>query len=399
MWRSIFAAALLCAAVAAQSKEDGKKGDAFSGVFSNDNLKLELRHISKGRYQGLVLFNGKTYPLAARADHVTLKGSFADEGMSFTFTAKLDGEKLHFVTGGVEYGLRRESLANPLAEPPRQLSANRGSAKLHRHPSGAVFPVPDGWTVRDTSQAAILTPPGVGSGGNSPEELYVIASHEGYDSPDDPKLVNQLRRDLAGTGLFFERAGERQAYSEGGRTITVLTWELKSPETGEPMLIRAFLVQSGEHIQSLAAVGARDRVLGWDAQLRRIAAGMKFEPAQIDRGGSTNELFRFWTNRLAGSVLTQVGDSGGISSKKVLELDADGSFRYTGSAAAAAAAGSNAAAGQAASGRWRVVVHGAKAFLELTFDDGSQNILPLSQNGDETIVDGVRTIVTAAEKH
>jgi hypothetical protein len=390
MARTTLAALLLCFALAAQKQESRNKPDSFAGVFQNEKMKIELRQLRGNRYEGMVFFNGRTYPVTGRSERGTLTGAFTDERTTFPFTAAFEGERLRFVTGGAGYVLERETPVNPLAAPPpsaaRQAPAD--PARTHRHTTGVAFTVPDGWTVRDTPASAALLPPSE----NTPEELYIIATHEGFAGPEDPTLIEQLRRDLAGTGFRFDRAGEKDAYSAGGRGITVLTWELRNPETGVPMMIRIFLNESAGRVQSLAAIAARERVLGWDAQLRHVAASMIYEPPAGKPPGE--DIVESWTRRLAGVTVTQTAASGGFASTKVLHLGEDGSFVYSGSASFPASTGAPESR-TTASGRWSVIVRNGQVLLELTLAGGTQNLLPLSIEDGQVLLDGARAHLAA----
>lgn len=399
MWRNVLAALLLCSALAAQKQDSRNKPDSFAGIYQNGKMKVELRQLRGNRYEGMVFFNGRTYPVTGRGERGTLNGAFTEETRTFPFTATFEGERLRFVTGGIAYVLEREAPVNPLAAPPQSAArqAPADPVKMHRHPSGAVFAVPEGWSVREMPAAAALLPPPADGGGENAEELYVVATHEGFTGPDDPKLVERLRQDLAGTGLRFDRAGEKDAYSAAGRGITVLTWELRNPETGVPMMIRIFLNESAGHVQSLTAIAARERVLGWDAQLRDVAAGMIYEPPA---GGPSNipaptDIAESWTRRLAGMTVTQTAGTGGLASTKVLRFEPDGSFDYSGSASFPASPAGPSGSRETASGRWRVVVRGGQPLLELTLAGGTQNLLPLSLEGDQIVLDGAPAHVAA----
>lgn len=396
MLRYVLAALLLCSVLAAQKQEPRDKSQSFAGIFQDGRMKIDLRKPRGDRYEGTVFFSGRTYPLSGRAERGTLKGAFTDEGRSFPFTAAFEGERLRFTTGGAGYLLEREVPVNPLAAPPEAApQAAADHAKVHRHASGAAFAVPEGWAVRDMPQAAALLPP-ADSGAEKAEELYVISTHAGFTGPDDPKLVEQLRSDLAGTGLRFDRAGERDVYTVNGRAITALTWELRNPETGVPMIIRLYMNESAGHVQTLAAIAGRERVLGWDAQLREIAAGMYYEPApsgpaDVPKTGIAES----WTGRLAGTTVTQTVSGGGLAGTKVLTFRTDGTFDYSASASFPSSPEGASANRQTVSGRWRVIARDGRALLELTLANGTQSLLPLSLEGDQILLDGERAHVAA----
>ncbi len=100
---------LLPAGLAAQNPL-APQSDPYSGVFQNDQMKLELNRGS-GEYGGVIQFQGQTLPLKGRIQDGALQGSFESNGQSFNFRATRKGGQLTFQTDGASYVLESGNTA------------------------------------------------------------------------------------------------------------------------------------------------------------------------------------------------------------------------------------------------------------------------------------------------
>ena len=82
---------------------------SFTGRFTNANVTLRLKAAGDA-YTGQLLFQGQEYALKAQAKAGSLQGSFGDGAVTWPFTAKADGDVLHFTTDNVNEDLQRSAL-------------------------------------------------------------------------------------------------------------------------------------------------------------------------------------------------------------------------------------------------------------------------------------------------
>lgn len=94
---------LLTAALPAQNPLT-PQSDPYSGVFQNEQMKLELNQAS-GEYGGVIQFQAQTLPVKGRIHDGALPGSFESNGQSFSFRATRKDGKLTFQTDGATYVL------------------------------------------------------------------------------------------------------------------------------------------------------------------------------------------------------------------------------------------------------------------------------------------------------
>lgn len=177
----------------------------------------------------------------------------------------------------------------------------------------------------------------------------------------------------SGTGWFA--AGLR----EGGLTLVVAEID---PVTGEP-----------------------DLEGGWELNFSRGGAS-----AQAPRPPAGSPLVQQWMQHLRGKKVTYVdsysssdiGGSGGYSSRWEAYLCGDGSFHYRGSSSVSADVGGvygGGSGGDSFSGTWRIIDQGGQAILQYQRGElagtGEGQWVALSYRNGETRFDGSRVYVTA----
>jgi len=394
-WNALGAVLFVCGALA--------QTDSVLGVWRNDEVRLTLKPANAaGAYAGSLEFGGKTYPVASRskASSGWISGDFTASGSQFQFTARVEGDRLTFVTEGTEYVLIREVASNPLAksrtDPPTQVAPRASQDKRHRHPTGLSLAAPAGWNLQDGPQAVILLPPGVTFNPNQMDELYVAASQPG--SATDPKFAQELRQGLG------QQSGrlDQSTIQLGGRPVVVYSGQAGHPEQNVMMGIRIYLVQDGANVNSVIGLGAADRVERNDPGLRQVAGTLSFDAPPPPPAGAVSDdsaLANQWVQKLRGQKLQQITTGNYDAGRWVWILGADGGFSYSSSYSGAvyAPGGGNASLGRRANGqgRWRIVSRGGVAVLELKFSTGEQQEFNLTANGTQTFMNGKRTYVTS----
>jgi hypothetical protein len=131
--------------------------DRFSGVYQNDEIKLELARAGSA-YTGRILLSGQALPVKATIVNGKLTGSFESGGQSYSFEAVRNGEELSLTTDGATHVLRKPSAA-PSATTPAAAPAATGVVGSWQSPSGIVRIAADGtatigdkihrWTLND----------------------------------------------------------------------------------------------------------------------------------------------------------------------------------------------------------------------------------------------------------
>jgi hypothetical protein len=393
--KALGAALLLACGALAQT-------DPVAGVWRSDEVRLTLKPANAaGTYAGSLEFGGKTYPVASRssASGGSISGDFTANGSKFQFTARIEGDRLRFVTEGTEYVLAHEVAANPLAksrtDPPTSPAPVGTVGKRHQHPTGLSLAAPAGWKLQDGPQGVILLPPGVTFNPNQIDELYVAASQPG--SATDPQFAQELQRGLGQQGGRLDQS----TIQLGGRPVVAYSGQARHPEQNAMVGIRIYLVQDGANVNSVIGLGAADRVERNDPGLRQVAGTLSFEAPPPPPPGAVSDgsaLANQWVQKLRGQKLQQLTTGNYDAGRSVWILGADGSFSYSSSYSGAvyAPGGGNASIGRRANGqgRWRIVSRGGGAVLELKFSSGEQQEFNLTANGSQTFMNGRRTYVT-----
>jgi hypothetical protein len=226
-------------------------------------------------------------------------------------------------------------------------------------------------------------------------EVYMIASQEGYEDPNDPKLVEEMKSMFAGAAAV-DRA-EKIPFSVQGKPSAAFVWDVQ-PKAGTQFRIELFVVTAKNHAIGLVGAGLRNMVEQRESALKEIAATLDFA-VQVS---TTSDAITEWTNRLRGKVLTQLTTSTGVAARKDLRLFPDGTFSYHADASVSVSVGQfgqpadasgHSSSQSSAGGHWRVVMRGNQVALELkTNTETSYGVLTFSDG--KTFVNGTRTFVT-----
>jgi hypothetical protein len=271
----------------------------------------------------------------------------------------------------------------------------------HTHTNGLSVAVPAGWTAQDGPNGILLVPPGTTFDPNG-DEIYAVAFMEGYSSLDDPKLARDMQQGIA-SGTAAARQGVFQDAS--GRNGKSLQWQFNHPQNGVPVTVQVYLTSSSGAVYGITAIGASRLVARNQAAIERAAATVTYGAQQARAAAGSmsdgNPASQNWLQRIRGRQLIQMSSSQYHTSKKVLTLNADGTFTFWsnslasinvgeyGQAPSASAMSANRDAGD---GRWRVVTRGGQAYLELRTREGASTY-ELTAQGTATYMDGVRTYV------
>ncbi|MBX9602523.1 MAG: hypothetical protein K2X35_16070 [Bryobacteraceae bacterium] len=271
----------------------------------------------------------------------------------------------------------------------------------HTHTNGLSVAVPAGWTAQDGPNGILLVPPGTSFDPNG-EEIYAVGFMEGYSSLADPKLARDIQQGIAsGTA-----AGRQGAFQDAaGRAGKWLQWQFNHPQTGVPVTVQVYLTSAGGAVFGVTAIGATRLVARNLPAIERAATTMAYGGQQArSASGSVSDgaaASQAWLQRLRGRQLIQMSSSQYHTSKKVLTLNADGTFTFWSNSLAsinvgeygqAPSASAMSANRGAADGRWRVITRGGQAYLELKTREGVAHY-ELSSEGAATYLDGVRTYV------
>jgi hypothetical protein len=107
-------AALAVMALAAQNPL-ALAGDPYIGTFQNEQLKLDLTRTA-AEYSGVILLNGQSLPVKAKAAAGKLTGTFESQGKTYAFEAARSGSQLSVTTDGVTHVLEKAG-AGPAPAP------------------------------------------------------------------------------------------------------------------------------------------------------------------------------------------------------------------------------------------------------------------------------------------
>lgn len=104
---------LVLAIAASSTLPAAVMGGELDGQFEGDGLRLELE-LDGEAYEGVLEFQGQSFPCRARRAPTGLVGSFDSQGVSYAFEARAEGTSLALTSGGVTYRLERLGGQNPL---------------------------------------------------------------------------------------------------------------------------------------------------------------------------------------------------------------------------------------------------------------------------------------------
>jgi len=416
----LIAIALVPASLAAQNPL-APAADRFPGVFSNDQLKVEIRG-GGGQYTGTLHFQGQALPLTARRLGGGMEGTFQSQGQSFAFKAALEGDILTLTTDGASYSLRREAGANPLASPRPATAAAAASGKLHQNPAGVLFRIPEDWQVEHAGELSVIVPAGVTidpNGDNNPE-IYMVGINSEIRDVNDPRLVESTQSEF-GENVKLERAVEKEPFTAAKGPGMMFTWDFRNPQ-GQRMRLRIHAVVVNNQGLVLTALGHRERLESRQTAVRQVASSLDFggpqapattsqstpssKPAPVPAPSGPNiqtdtPLARQWDQRLRGKMLTQmsgnVGSSGGYTSSKKIYLNADGTFHYSSSSLVTVDVGGafgNSGGSETGKGWWRVITSQNTPNLELRAEGEETVYVPLTDQDGKTFLGATRFFVT-----
>ena len=267
--------------------------------------------------------------------------------------------------------------------------------------NGVEFRRPADWVVQHGPQAAVMLPPGAPQNLEQAEEVYIVSVLAGVTNPDDPKLIEMLKGQVAGEGHQSRSAGAPKPFAAAFGKGQVHSWDITTP-TGEQAELKLFLVGlKGGGVASLIAMGKRPRVSAREAELVAVAASIQNPGGTSQAPDESSPLAVRWRTRLSGKLLFQgSGNSqagaGGFNSSRRLALAADGRFEYLATSSVYITGGTadgNSSSREQDSGRWRVYTQGGQPILELKNAQGDVQALPLEDGRDGVYVNGARYVI------
>jgi hypothetical protein len=252
---------ILLTAVAAygQVAFDANATDAFQGVYTGKELRLELRG-EGGGYTGRIEVQGQVFPVTGRVSNGQLAASFVSGANRFAFQATVQNSTMRLVSEGTEYVLVRQG----------------GGAAAHVHPKGFSVQAAAGWTARDNEQGVLLVPAGAAE-----DEIYLAALQDGYSQAEEAKSVRELSQAFLQNVRQVRRSGERQPIGNGASYY----WEMVDPQTGKIVGLRIYFVPAGTQANVIVAFGAAQRIQPRDGELRQMLASMRTAAAKPAAGG------------------------------------------------------------------------------------------------------------------
>jgi hypothetical protein len=148
-----------------------------------------------------------------------------------------------------------------------------------KHPFGIVYALPKNWTAESGATSVLLLPPGVKVDAEREDnpEVYSLSLIEDFTSPEDPLLVDTLRRGISDPKIRFTRDGEREVLSLPGKPGVAYVWEFEHPKLKTPYRVKFFVLSRKEKLLALTCTGRIDRLAPRDAELRAIAYSLDYE--------------------------------------------------------------------------------------------------------------------------
>jgi hypothetical protein len=167
--------------------------DPFARRFEGDGLVLTLSSAAAGSYTGTLSFGGEAWPVTCRRSDDSVRGTFGEGQASFTFTAKLTGDKLSFETGDNSFQLTGEPLAasGGSAIPPAMTGVAKGATKAWKHPRGWFsMDLPKGWDVTHADDEIVSVNPGLKQG--AAQNAIILMTFGGLGKTEQNTEVHTL---------------------------------------------------------------------------------------------------------------------------------------------------------------------------------------------------------------
>jgi hypothetical protein len=160
-----------------------------------------------------------------------------------------------------------------LAVSPAPLAAKD---KRHRHPAGFSFEPPNGWTVENGEDAALLVPKGakVDPDREDNPEIYTVRPSGEGAAGGEKALVAEMRETLVSQGVKLTEEPRPEAFGKRG---SIYTLDFVHPARKAAFRVRVYSMQSKGRTIALIATGLRERVASRDKALRDVAASLDYD--------------------------------------------------------------------------------------------------------------------------
>lgn len=357
----------------------------FTGTYkgTQDGVEFTLDLKQEGsKVSGKATGGGATFKLDGTASGQTAEGTLTIEGL---------GEKMFFRATLSDTGLlmkiaepdengkaawaeadsidfkREATTSEPsggkLAKHTKAPTETLKSGKEYTHASGGKFRYPANWTLKESDDALVLTPPDAVEG----EVVLVLGDKaEGVTDPASPEVVGYLDETVKGLLPTMKRVGGVEKAAAGAGKGAFLVWE--GDVEGKAAQVRAYVTILKGYGIALVAAGPKDAVAKRDGALREIF--YTFGWGQGKRDDRLVGTWKHWSYKAAsGTELTATAN-----------LNGDGTFSYSSSSETSANVNLKnqygdqtawgAMYGRSGSG-WRGTWSAAAGELTLNFEDGS----------------------------
>lgn len=243
-----------------------KPVDPFVRRFDGDNIALQLDAGPAGQYRGTLTFQGKPYPVEAKAEGQMLRGAFRVGEHSFEFSAELRGDRLTLQSGGKRYLLTGEKLApklpvNPLGgdETPHDqgklgdAGPPAGMRKLVHAEGDLACYLPRAWSVMQQNAQMLLVNPGFEQGQRlmATLSLHCLALPEESQKMTLEKFVESeipgFRQSLAANGVTTsEQKGPMDLFDVQGMPAAAVTFDAQTRDGTKGIVWLALRIENGK---------------------------------------------------------------------------------------------------------------------------------------------------------
>ncbi|MCA8960964.1 MAG: hypothetical protein KDC38_10650 [Planctomycetes bacterium] len=399
----------------------GTRGIAtsFDGVYSGDGLTMSVTGRSITLELGAMRFGGEV----TATDDGGFRGTFAADGSSFPFDARVGPENATFTTGSRTYALIRRGSPSvgPIAGPPNPLGGDKPMGGIvaprpadpprtdggsvgqrppgwttYRHRLGASFAHPDDWRVEETATGLRLVPP------SGSEMEMITAQGVPSDGETDPRSTGVTRYlDEAMRQLLpqIRRTGAPEPLPAQGGSGALYRYSGSLPN-GQPIVCEVLVtIQNGVAL-SISIAGSEEAVRARSDVLRTMFRTLTYAPTSDPTGASpggatgapvTDDLRLI--GMFAGEALAGGGDAGVyVNTQLVYVLNADGTcFNGARSSFSASKRDHNGnlewtangeTGGSVSRGRWTA----SQGFISIQWNDGQRTYLAYGFEPDGSLV-------------
>ncbi len=357
--------------------------DPFAGTFRGDGLTLVLRADGVGGYQGEAEEDGIHFQVEGRSEGSILRGSYAFQGQTAPFTARIDGEALVVEAAGDRYTLYRAggeglgALETSVSSTDTSVAGPPGADEVDHPGWGLRFRIPSGWGVGEHEEETWVL---------FARELpgFLVVSELELESRDT--LAQLLSGEITEEGVRLQPEGPMEEVGVSGMMVRV-TGTLQGADIQG--YAGGVVSPHGPGLSVLVAAETGSLEAGHEAAALALLQSVRFRPPPVEGDAD------WWRARLAGQRIVRLSrtstQGGGSQSRTTVTLCRDGHggymWTYSMSLSVDGVFANNSDQDQG-EGPWEVAIRQGQPILIMRLQDGRVFEWTLAMEDDRIHLDG-----------